>query len=773
LILKNLLEGLNREQQKAVENIEGAMMVIAGAGSGKTRVLTYRIAYMISQGINPFDILSLTFTNKAAAEMKERIIDLLGNTMGRNVWMGTFHSIFSRILHIESEYVGFSKNFTVYNQDDSKNLVKTIIKEKNLDDKHYRPSSVLASISNAKANLLSPEEYNANALIESDNQAKQMDMLGSIYTAYNQRLKRTDAMDFDDLLFNMYILLRDFPEMLYKYQHKFKYILVDEYQDTNYVQYQIVKKLAALRENICVVGDDAQSIYAFRGANIQNILNFKEDYPDYKLFKLEQNYRSTQTILHAANAVIKNNEQQIPKKIWTSNQEGEKIKLIEANNESDEAMKVVESIITNKQKHKLSYKDFTILYRTNAQSRPFEECLVRKGLPYRIFGGKSFYQRKEIKDVLAYFRLTVNHKDDEALRRTINYPQRGIGLTTMEKIMAAANDNNCSLWEIISQAEAYSQLLNQGTWKKIEDYVNKIKSYRSLLATQNAFELGSHIAHTSGIVQDLRANTEEIERYENLGELFNAMKDFTERVPENTIDMETGEDLSNYFPSLDRFLNEVALLTDADEEDKTNTDKIKLMTIHAAKGLEFPYVFIVGLEDNLFPSYMVNTPSEMEEERRLFYVAITRTKQCLTLSYAQCRFMFGNLNFCRPSSFLHEIDKQWIEQCNQFYPSRSYQEPISIHKPKPIQTQKILSKPIIQKTPSQQPIPSKENLQLGDEISHIQQLKVGMKIFHEKFGIGQVEELIDDKINSKTIITFEQYGVKTMLLRFAKLKPLL
>ena len=431
--MNTLFEGLNEAQQKAVAHYKGAMMVIAGAGSGKTRVLTHRIAYMISQGVNPFEILSLTFTNKAAAEMKERVMELLSNNIGRNVWMGTFHSIFSRILHIESEYLGFSKNFTVYDQDDSKNLIKTIIKEKNLDDKQYRPSTVQAMISNAKSNLLSPEEYNSNSLIYSENQSKRMEMVGSIYSAYNQRLKRLDAMDFDDLLFNMYVLLRDFPDMLYKYQHKFKYILVDEYQDTNYVQYQIVKKLAALHENICVVGDDAQSIYAFRGANIQNIINFKEDYPDYSLFKLEQNYRSTQTILNAANAVIKNNKEQIHKTIWTANEEGSKIKLIECLSESDEAQKVAGSIVDFKQKNNLTYKDFTILYRTNAQSRPLEEVFVRMGIPYRIYGGKSFYQRKEIKDVLAYCRLTVNYKDDESLRRIINYPQRGIGTTTMEK----------------------------------------------------------------------------------------------------------------------------------------------------------------------------------------------------------------------------------------------------------------------------------------------------------------------------------------------------
>ncbi len=763
--MSHLFKELNEEQQRAVAHINGAMMVIAGAGSGKTRVLTYRIAYMISQGINPFQILSLTFTNKAAKEMKERVVSLLDNNAAHSVWMGTFHSIFSRILRIEAEYIGYSNNFQIYDQDDSRSLVKNIIKEKRLDDKKYRPNLVLAKISNAKSNLISPEEYVSNSLIDTDNRIKGLESLSEIYSLYNLRLKRADAMDFDDLLFNMYILLRDFPDMLYKYQRKFKYILVDEYQDTNYVQYQIIKKLAALHENICVVGDDAQSIYAFRGANIQNILNFKEDYPDYSLFKLEQNYRSTQTILNAANSVIKNNEQQIPKKIWSANQEGEKIKLIEASSESDEAQKIIASILSNKQNKSLTYKDFTILYRTNAQSRSFEEQLVRMNVPYRIYGGKSFYHRKEIKDILAYCRLAVNQKDDESLRRIINYPLRGIGLTTVEKIMAAANDNQCSLWEIISQPHKFYALLNQGTWAKIEVFVDKIKSYNSLLFQKNAFELGKYIADTSGITRDLQLKTEEIERFENLGELFNAMKDFTERVPEESIDMETGEDLSDYFPSLDRFLNEIALLTDADEDDKHDQNKVKLMTIHSAKGLEFPHVYIVGLEEKLFPSYMTQSTTELEEERRLFYVAITRAKHCLTISYAQSRFLFGSTNFCTPSRFLMEIDSQLIEEPLQSLSKTFYKESSHIALPK-----KILSKPLVQRKTSATPSVSKENLNLSAEIADINQLKIGLKIFHDKFGIGSIQEVLDEGVNSKAIIAFEQFGVKTMLLRFAKLK---
>jgi DNA helicase-2/ATP-dependent DNA helicase PcrA len=769
--LSNIFDELNEDQHRAVQYTEGASLIIAGAGSGKTRVLTYRIAYMISKGISPFHILSLTFTNKAAREMKGRVMELLGNTMANNVWMGTFHSIFNKILHIESDYLGFSSRFLVYDNNDSKSLIKAIIKEKQLDDKRYRPGMVCAMISSAKANLISPDEYRQNSIIAADNKAKRLEHMGEIYAAYNHRLQRADAMDFDDLLFNMYILLRDFPEMLYKYQHKFKYILVDEYQDTNYVQYQIIKKLAALHENICVVGDDAQSIYAFRGANIQNILNFKDDYPDHQLFKLEQNYRSTKNIIQAANSVIKHNEKQIPKIIWTANKEGDKIKLLSAVNETEEAQMVVASIIKNKQNHNLSHNDFTILYRTNAQSRPFEDVLLRAGIPYRIYGGMSFYQRKEIKDVLAYYRLSVNFKDDESLRRIINYPARGIGLTSMERIMAAADEASCSLWEVIENLDTFNLNINIGIQKKIDDFVQKIKSYHSLLETKNAFELGKYIADTSGITLDLKQQEEDKERYENLGELFNAMKDFIERKPENDFDMETGEDLSDYFPSLDRFLNEVVLMTDADEEDKSDSNKLKLMTIHAAKGLEFPYVYVVGMEENLFPSSMVQSQAEFEEERRLFYVAITRAKQCLSISFARSRFIFGNINFGRPSSFLFEIDKALYDNVSLLSEGAFFGNQPSDNQFD--QPKKILSKPIAQKLANQIVKQPSNHLNLGKEITNAHELNQGLKVFHDKFGIGEVVEIIDDNVNSKTVIRFEQYGTKTMLLRFAKLKPIL
>lgn len=787
--MEQLLSGLNEAQKIAVCHIDGPMMVIAGAGSGKTRVLTHRIAYMISKGIDPFHILALTFTNKASEEMRNRVMALLGDSTGRNVWMGTFHSIFSKILHIESSYVGFSPKFSVYDTDDTKSLIKSILKEMNLDDKIYRPTQVLAQISNAKSNLISDEEYCANSMIQREDSMKRVPALGEIYKHYNQRLRRADAMDFDDLLYYMYILLRDFPEMLYKYQHKFQYILIDEYQDTNYVQYLIIKKLAALSENICVVGDDAQSIYAFRGANIQNILNFKDDYPDYSLFKLEQNYRSTQNIIEAANEVITHNNKQIPKKIWTSNNVGSKIKVFETENDQDEAQAVVDEIIRQKESKHLQNSDFTILYRTNAQSRRFEEVFHRKGLPYHIYGGISFYKRKEIKDILAYFRLTINHKDDESLRRIINYPQRGIGLTSMEKVITAAAANNISLWECITNPGNYGLNLTPAIYNKFNDFVNKILSYESFLYQKNAFELGKYIADTSGISRELRELEEEPERYENLGELFNAMRSFTERIQDNPIDTETGEDLGEVFPSLDLFMNEVSLLTTGDENDEEGGDKIKLMTIHAAKGLEFPHVFVVGMEENVFPSYMVSSMVELEEERRLFYVAITRAQQNLTLSFAKMRFMFGSVNVNDSSRFIKEIPTRCMEFVkvasgnnskrleNRFsnnYEERSYHRPAYNQqretRPQPakirIQKTATVNKP--QLAPQQT-----DNLNLGPVIEGTSQLSLGQKVFHDKFGIGIVNDIVEQGNDSKAVIQFDKFGTKTMLLRFAKLKPLL
>ena len=780
-------EGLNEAQAEAVRHVDGPMMVIAGAGSGKTRVLTHRIAYLISQGVNPFHILALTFTNKAAEEMRHRISELLGDSNGRNVWMGTFHSIFSKILHIESTYVGFTPKFTIYDTDDSKSLIKSILKELNLDDKQYRPNIVLNVISTAKSSLMDPEEYNNNQLIQRENSMKKMPALGEIYRLYNQRLRRADAMDFDDLLFNMYLLLRDFPELLYKYQHKFQYILVDEYQDTNYVQYQIVRKLAALNENLCVVGDDAQSIYAFRGANIQNILNFKEDYPDYTLYKLEQNYRSTKNILAAANNVIEHNRKQIPKTIWTSNADGNKIKVFETEDDRSEAQAVVDEILNQKKECGMQNSDFTILYRTNAQSRPYEEIFRRKGLPYRIYGGLSFYKRKEIKDILSYYRLTANPNDDESLRRVINYPQRGIGATTMEKITAAAAQNNVSLWECLTHPETYGLNLSAAVMQKLNDFAQKIITYQMMLPQKNAFELGNFIADNSGITQELRSMEDEPERYENLGELFNAMKSFVEKEPENAIDMETGEDRSTLFPSLDLFLNEISLLTTGDEDDKDAGDRIKLMTIHAAKGLEFPHVFVIGMEEHLFPSDMIASSAELEEERRLFYVAITRAQRFLSLSFAHSRFMFGNTRFNEPSRFLKEIDSQYTlpvyvesnEKSRNKTEQFAFKPRFSPTKPAGTQHYEPAAKPVVrscrlpQSASAPPAIPDPSSLPLGELVTDTKQLQTGNRLYHNKFGIGTLEDILETGTNGKVIITFDQFGRKTMLLQFAKLRKIL
>ena len=525
-------------------------MVIAGAGSGKTRVLTHRIANMIYQGVDPFNILSLTFTNKAAEEMKERVMALLGNTAGRSVWMGTFHSIFSKILRIESQWLGYTPSYTIYDSADTKALIKSIVKERHLDANTYKPTLLAAKISAAKSSLISPEEYCGNEIITLENKQKGIPELGNLYRMYNNRLKQSDAMDFDDLLVNMYLLLRDFPNILHKYQHKFKYILVDEYQDTNYAQYQIIKKLAAVHENICVVGDDAQSIYSFRGANIYNILNFKDDYKDYQTFKLEQNYRSTQNIIEAANSLIQNNKNQIAKTIWTANATGEKVKVIQTIDEGEEAVAVVNSILENKKRQKLNNKDFAILYRTNAQSRSFEEVLRQMNLPYKIYGGISFYDRKEIKDVLAYFRVVANPSDNEAIRRIINYPARGIGTTTIEKIVAVAAENNTTMWKVMENPANYDLRITQSTQTVLDNFMTKIRSFQAEIHTRNAFDLGKHIAESSGIVQELQQLVEEKERYENLGELFNALKNFVDHPPRYEIDMETGEQLDEIFPSI-------------------------------------------------------------------------------------------------------------------------------------------------------------------------------------------------------------------------------
>ena len=748
----SILEGLNEAQRKAAAQVDGPMMVIAGAGSGKTRVLTYRIANMIDQGVDPFNILALTFTNKAAKEMKSRIAQLVGHQDAKNIWMGTFHSIFARILRAEAEKIGYPTNFTIYDTQDTKSLLKTIIKEFGLDDKIYKPNSVYARISNAKNNLLSPQAYMQNAGITGDDRSAGRPRMGEIYYTYAQRCFKAGAMDFDDLLFKTNILLRDHPEVLLKYQDKFRYILVDEYQDTNYSQYLIIKRLAARFENICVVGDDAQSIYAFRGASIQNILNFKKDYSDYKLYKLEQNYRSTQNIVDAANSVIEYNKDQIEKNVWTDNTSGEKIKVFCAMTDNEEGSIIANSIYENLQNNQLKYSDFAILYRTNAQSRSMEEALRKLNIPYKIYGGLSFYQRKEVKDLIAYFRMTVNPNDEESLKRIINYPKRGIGKTSLEKVMVTANEQDTSIWQIMTRLHEFDLQINSGTLKKINDFVTMIKSFQGRMEGLDAYELGNEIASASGILKELYSDksVEGVTRYENIQELLNGLKLFVE---EHTDEGER--------PRLSEFLLDVALLTDADQEKEEDFNKVSLMTIHASKGLEFPYVYIVGMEENLFPSQMaLNSRSELEEERRLFYVALTRAEQRAYFSYANSRYRWGNLIYCEPSRFIEEVDPKFVElpETKNALDERKSDLPFD-NQPKVSTGTRNLKK--VKKSPASNG---------GAALEKVGDLQVGVVVEHDRFGKGKIVSLEGAKPDTKATVYFPTAGQKTLLLKFAKLK---
>jgi DNA helicase II / ATP-dependent DNA helicase PcrA len=778
------LKELNEPQGLAVQATEGPVMIVAGAGSGKTRVLTYRIAHIMNKGVDAFNILALTFTNKASREMKERIAKIVGGSEAQNLWMGTFHSVFAKILRIEAEKIGFPRNFTIYDTADSKNLIKAIVKEMQLDEDNYKNGVVYNRISSAKNNLIGPDAYARNLEIISADQASKKPKIAEIFAEYDRRCFKASAMDFDDLLFKTNILLRDHADVLHKYQHKFKYILVDEYQDTNYSQYLIVKKLAALYENICVVGDDAQSIYSFRGANIQNILNFKKDYPDFKQFKLEQNYRSTQVIVNAANSIIAKNQEQIQKNVWTSNSEGSLIKVHRAHTDNDEGFFVANQIFEIKNTEQSRNKDFAILYRTNAQSRSFEEALRKLNINYRIYGGLSFYQRKEIKDLLAYFRLTANNNDEEALKRVINYPVRGIGKTTLEKVAVVANETSTSFWEVISDIEQYNTGFNSGTKTKLTEFVTMIKSYGTMLETQTAFQLGEHIAKSTGILRELYADKspEGVSRYENIQELLNGLSEFSEKNDPNN------EEKLN---TLSDFLIDVALLTDADQNDEDN-DKVSLMTIHASKGLEFPYVNIVGMEEKLFPSQMsFSTRSELEEERRLFYVAITRAEKRVTLSYALSRFKYGNLESCEPSRFIEEIDSKYLDlpKEKEMRSRKSFSNEDDFdsagfggfggfsksNKDTSTSRENILKKTF---APAPQPknlvrMAKAENTYKVEpfaEGADISEIIAGVNIEHEKFGKGKVLNVEGAIPNIKATIFFPSAGQKQLLLKFAKLK---
>jgi len=752
--VSDLLQQLNDVQREAVQHTEGPTMIIAGAGSGKTRVLTYRIAYLLQQGIDPFSILALTFTNKAAREMKERVMQLVNHTQGRNVWMGTFHSVFAKILRIEGHHLGYPQNYTIYDTDDSKRLLKKIVTELDLDPKTYSSSYLLYRISNAKSSLYSPYDYISNSEIQQTDLASGRPLTGEIFRTYNARLKRADAMDFDDLLFNTNLLFRDFPKLLYKYQHRFKYVLVDEYQDTNHAQYLIVNQLVAAHENLTVVGDDAQSIYAFRGANIQNILNFKKDYPDYKLFYLEQNYRSTKTIVEAANSVIKYNKDQIKKTVWTDNPEGEHISLMKGTTDTEEGTLVANAIFGYKMSKQLANKSFAILYRTNAQSRSLEEALRKQGIPYKIFGGVSFYNRKEVKDLLAYFRLVINPNDEEALLRIINYPARGIGKTTVEKLVVQSNESKKSIWELISSRSNELLPFNSGTIKKLTDFSVMVQSFQVLAGKMNAFELSQHITDSIGIIRELRSDDsiEAITRVENIEELLNAIMGFTERDPEPE---EVGEEGSPA-RSLSHFMQEVALLTDADKQEAEDADYVSLMTIHAAKGLEFPYVFIVGLEENLFPSIQsLGTREELEEERRLFYVALTRAEHKVTISYAESRYRWGSLGLAEPSRFIEEIDPAYIETPKKVAVKPSYSS-VTTDVTSPLKTRKLV------RLTDQSGSPF--------DASDTDALQNGMWVEHQKFGKGKIIQMEGVGANRKATVYFNAIGNKQLLLRFAKLK---
>jgi len=763
----DILAHLNREQRAAVECTEGPVMIIAGAGSGKTRVLTYRLAYLLSKGVDPFNVLSLTFTNKAAREMKERIADLIGKE-AHNLWMGTFHSIIARLLRREAHRLGYPANFTIYDTEDSKSLLKSIVKEMSLNDTAYKTSSLLGRISSMKTMLISAKEYNKDLQYINEDKGARREHFGQIYETYTKRLFKSGAMDFDDLLFYTNILLRDHPDLLLKYQDMFRYIMVDEYQDTNFSQYMILRQLAARHQNICVVGDDAQSIYAFRGANIQNILNFQKHYPDTQIFKLEQNYRSTQTIVKAANNVISKNRDQLEKTVWTSNEQGERINVMRAYSDSEEGRLIAQSIFDGRIADHAANREFAILYRTNAQSRPLEEALRKLNIPYRIYGGISFYQRKEIKDLLAYFRLSINPHDEEALRRVINYPKREIGDTSFDKIIVAAGDNDVSVWTAMENIVEFDLGIQQRTREKIAEFTMLIKSFSAMLPTHNAYQLGDYIASASGIMKELYQDKtpEGVSRMENIQELLNGLRDFSEKA-----------DPDGPIQSLNLFMEDIALLTSEDrkDEDEEDRDRVLLMTIHAAKGLEFSYVYIAGLEENLFPSQMsIMAREDLEEERRLFYVALTRAKKRANLSYSISRYRYGSSLSCEPSRFLEEIPSEFIENAAVLdEPIRPQYRPEITRIPRSFNTQKTNGTPPVLRSPLTNKKLVSINKASGStpiDNAHLNALRVGMFVEHERFGRGEVTNLEGSFPNSKAVVIFENGEKKQLLLRFAKLK---
>ena len=765
--MHDYLKDLNEPQREAVLHRDGPIMIVAGAGSGKTKVLTTRIAHLMANGVDAFNILALTFTNKAAAEMKERVERILGNNEARNLYIGTFHSVFARILRAEADKLGYPRNFTIYDTDDAKSVVKTVVNELGLDDKHYKPNVVYNRISAAKNGLITAAEYINDYAIQQEDVRANRPMLGQIFDAYCKRCFKNGAMDFDDLLLKFYLLLSTHPESLSKYQRKFKYIMIDEYQDTNPAQYQIIKLLGAMHENVAVVGDDAQSIYSFRGATIENILQFQKDYDEVKIVMLEQNYRSSQSILHVANDVIANNKGQLPKKLWTANDEGEKIKLVRTATDNDEGKYVADAIQEQKLRSHFRNNDFAILYRTNAQSRSFEESLRRMNIAYRIYGGTSFYQRKEIKDFLSYLRVIVNPGDEEALKRIINFPARGIGKTTVEKAILFANENNISFWNVLERAAEFGYRAT--TLEVISNFVTMIKMFQSELQKKNAYDLATIVGKSTGIIKELFNNktTEGLARYENIQELLNSVKEFTETPTED------GELLDK---SLGSYLQQITLLTDADE-DKGESDVVKLMTIHAAKGLEFPVIFVGGLEETLFPNAMaINTKEELEEERRLFYVAVTRAKHKLYLTYANTRYRFGNLMQNEPSRFIDELPEKYLDRAfaggnmrnNQTPHWNPFEKIKSVWKGPTDERPRYTDKPAYVTTAA---IKIKEHTPSPDFApSDTSNLQEGAKVEHQKFGFGEVIKMEGAAHNPIATVRFEHNGEKKIMLNYAKLR---
>lgn len=770
--MEKYLSQLNEAQLAPTLQKDGPMIVIAGAGSGKTRVLTFRIAYLMSLGVDPFNILSLTFTNKAAREMKGRIAEIVGASEAKNLWMGTFHSVFAKILRIEADKLGFPSNFTIYDAQDSQRLIGAIIKEMGLDKDIYKTKQISSRISSYKNSLITVRAYFQNPeLIEADTMAKRP-RLGDIYKNYVDRCFKAGAMDFDDLLLKTNELLTRFPDVLAKYQNRFRYILVDEYQDTNHSQYLIVRALSDRFQNICVVGDDAQSIYAFRGANINNILNFQKDYDDVKMFRLEQNYRSTKNIVNAANSIIEKNQTKLEKVVWTANDEGAKIKVNRLMTDGDEGRFVASSIFENKMEHQLMNSDFAILYRTNAQSRAMEDALRKRGIPYRIYGGLSFYQRKEIKDVLSYLRLIINPADEEALKRVINFPGRGIGQTTIDRLVVAANGYNRSIFDVMKHIDKIEININSGTKNKLRNFVTMIESFQVMNQTANAFELAEHVTKVTGLINEFRndGTPEGIAKMENIEELLNGIKDF----------VEGQEELADATGALTEFLEDVALATDLDA-DKGDADHVALMTIHLAKGLEFPYVYIVGMEEDLFPSGMsMNTRSELEEERRLFYVALTRAEKQAYLTYTMSRYRWGKLIDAEPSRFIEEIDEKYLEILTPI-DDRRFNPMLSADIFGDVEPNQIrFKKPVKRKSEEKPPkfIPPAKLKPIGKSTGNPDvnlfdgKLTVGNIVEHMRFGKGEVLKIEGVGADTKAEINFEHGGVKKLLLRFAKLDVL-